>query len=130
MPLHNVYIGADYGTSPSVSVLGIWLTREQLDSLEELERPSRSPEAVALHQEILALKDAFKRDNPNGVVRIALVDPPGRQHRMCTSCCARLAMHECYVDGKNLSICCYCYVAAGNPPADWHTDCMTASKSH
>jgi len=47
----------------------------------------------------------------------------GKRLKICAQCSKRLARHS--ADGKRL--CCYCYVAAGNEPADWHPECMAAA---
>lgn len=39
----------------------------------------------------------------------------------CSQCQERTARHR-FSEEKNL--CCECYVKAGNPPSDWHPDCM------
>lgn len=46
--------------------------------------------------------------------------------RMCD--CGKPARHEAsYLDGRKVVLqCCECYVKEGNPPADWHSDCMIA----
>jgi hypothetical protein len=31
---------------------------------------------------------------------------------------------------NKVGLCCACYVAAGNPPADWHLGCMAAFREH
>ena len=47
----------------------------------------------------------------------------GKRLKICAQCSQRLARH--FVNGKRL--CCYCYVAAGQQPADWHPECMAAA---
>lgn len=53
---------------------------------------------------------------------------------MCNKCKIRMALHTITVWAGKLNIklvtnlCCYCYVSAGNPPADWHVDCMRAKE--
>lgn len=49
-------------------------------------------------------------------------------HRVCYNCAKDWASHTVTNGGHTEYFCCACYVAAGNPPADWHPDCMAASK--
>lgn len=44
----------------------------------------------------------------------------------CDKCGQRTAMHTINFGGKETHQCCDCYVADGNPPADWHRACMRA----
>ena len=39
----------------------------------------------------------------------------------CSNCHIHEAMHL-----GEAPMCCRCYVGAGNPPADWHVECMKA----
>jgi len=43
--------------------------------------------------------------------------------------CGKAAMHVIWSvrTGKTYQ-CCSCYVKDGNPPSDWHRDCMLAYK--
>jgi len=50
-------------------------------------------------------------------------DNMGKRLKLCSRCNQRLARHS--VNGEQL--CCYCYVAAGRQPADWHPECMVAA---
>jgi hypothetical protein len=40
----------------------------------------------------------------------------------CT--CGRAATHTYFQAGEHHFLCCKCYIAGGNPPADWHVECM------
>jgi hypothetical protein len=45
----------------------------------------------------------------------------------CTKCQINKPMHTYYDPINNPPqqfLCCECYVKAGNPPADWHPDCI------
>lgn len=38
--------------------------------------------------------------------------------------CGAISSHTTFKQGKEVRLCCACYVKAGNPPADWHIGCM------
>ena len=40
--------------------------------------------------------------------------------------CGKRSSHGIWKNGKNFYQCCECYIKDGNPPADWHDDCMKA----
>jgi len=54
----------------------------------------------------------------------------------CTKCGKHQGMHRTYEPGANKdydhpiikNLCCRCYVEAGNPPADWHTECKQVAE--
>lgn len=46
----------------------------------------------------------------------------------CTTCGKHESMHDIGVGQKERHLCCYCYIAEGNLPADWHSMCMRAYK--
>jgi hypothetical protein len=45
---------------------------------------------------------------------------------VCDKCHRHQAMHS---EG-NRKLCCGCYIEEGNPPADWHSECMQAYRSY
>ncbi len=52
------------------------------------------------------------------------------KERICARCGERPARHTIFRNGgvpEEEALCCICYVNAGNPPADWHPDCMEAA---
>ena len=45
--------------------------------------------------------------------------------QICDICLFRRSNHQVNrVCDPNKYACCICYVRAGNPPSDWHTECM------
>jgi len=44
----------------------------------------------------------------------------------CTECNQNEAMHWVSKSGIERNLCCSCHVKEGNPPANWHPDCMSA----
>ena len=48
---------------------------------------------------------------------------------MCTKCGLHIAQHVVIKHSDTRYLCCQCYVTEGNPPADWHAECMIQSKS-
>ena len=48
----------------------------------------------------------------------------GGVRMLCNKCKARPAMHTTFFQGKKIRLCCQCYMAYGNSPADWHPECM------
>lgn len=42
--------------------------------------------------------------------------------------CGKPWTHEIWTKGAFARLCCSCYVQAGNPPADWHDDCLISYK--
>lgn len=47
----------------------------------------------------------------------------------CTTCNERHAMHTIRFSQVTLELCCWCYVARGEAPADWHQACREAAES-
>ena len=43
--------------------------------------------------------------------------------KICDRCGKNYANHILFGDSK-IYLCCRCYVLDGNPPADWHNECM------
>ena len=43
--------------------------------------------------------------------------------------CGKPASHDFGGGMGKYSMCCVCYVKAGNPPADWHPECMLTYKA-
>lgn len=39
--------------------------------------------------------------------------------------CERCGQHQAMHFGTNKRLCCWCYIGEGNPPAEWHTVCMS-----
>jgi hypothetical protein len=46
--------------------------------------------------------------------------------QLCTKCQTSPATHDVYEMGNRHSFCCTCYVSEGNPPSNWHVECMKA----
>ncbi len=44
--------------------------------------------------------------------------------------CGKPWTHEIWTKGAFAPLCCSCYVQAGNPPADWHDDCLISYKKY
>lgn len=40
--------------------------------------------------------------------------------------CGKQANHTSWQMGVTSYFCCKCWVTAGHPPADWHSDCIKA----
>lgn len=47
----------------------------------------------------------------------------------CDKCNERKAQHREFLAGVERNLCCRCYVEEGNPPADWHPECMTTYRA-
>src|SRR3990172_1644682 len=50
-------------------------------------------------------------------------------HVPCTECNQNEAMHWVSKSGIERNLCCVCHVKEGNPPADWHPDCIKAYRA-
>lgn len=47
---------------------------------------------------------------------------------MCEKCKEREALHMQADGDESSQFCCQCHVAAGNPPSDYHEECVKAAK--
>jgi hypothetical protein len=47
---------------------------------------------------------------------------------LCEVCGMHTSRHTEWKDSRERHLCCECYVREGNPPADWHVDCMKAKR--
>jgi len=45
---------------------------------------------------------------------------------LCTRCGMRVALHRVMKPPTVELICCQCYINDGNPPVDFHEDCVAA----
>jgi hypothetical protein len=45
---------------------------------------------------------------------------------LCSRCGVRRALHRCLQPPTVMLLCCRCYIDDGNPPADWHPECVAA----
>ena len=43
---------------------------------------------------------------------------------LCDSCAMNEAKHITWSSDEEFHQCCGCYIIEGNPPVDWHPDCM------
>lgn len=48
----------------------------------------------------------------------------------CTRCGQHDARHLIYRTSQRENLCCFCHVAEGGTPADWHPDCLSAYRSN